>query len=91
MTTAAVVILALAAWVAFLYAWPFGPCPKCHGSGHIPRADGRRVIVCPRCKGLKRVQRPGSRTVHRLARSLRAEAAGTRTERAERASPENGD
>jgi hypothetical protein len=89
MTTAAVIILALAGWVAFLYVSPFGACPRCHGHGTTRRRGSRRVIVCPRCRGLKRVQRFGSRTVHRLARDARAEAARARQQRAERASRED--
>jgi DnaJ-class molecular chaperone len=59
----------LALRVGFLYLAPFGPCPKCKGTGHISR--GRRRPVCPRCKGRKRVQRTGSRAVHRLAFKIR--------------------
>ena len=55
------VLAVVAARVGFLYLAPFGRCPKCKGTGHIKPA--RRVKVCPRCKGLKRVQRTGSRTV----------------------------
>ena len=63
------VIAAVAVWVGFLYVAPFGRCPKCQGTGHIKH--GRRVKVCPRCKGRRRVQRHGSRTVHRAARKIR--------------------
>jgi DnaJ-class molecular chaperone len=63
------VIVALAVWVGFLYAAPFGRCPKCNGRGNIQR--GRRRPVCPGCKGRKRVQRRGSRTVHRIAFKIR--------------------
>ena len=63
------VIACLAICVGRLYLAPFGPCPKCKGTGHIQR--GRRRPVCPRCKGRRRVQRTGSRTVHRLARRIR--------------------
>jgi hypothetical protein len=31
--------------------------------------------TCPRCKGIGRRQRPGSKTVHRLARRVRRELA----------------
>jgi hypothetical protein len=55
-------IAALAVWVGWLYLRPFGPCPKCKGTGHIKRGARRRP-VCPRCKGRRRVQRCGSRTV----------------------------
>jgi DnaJ-class molecular chaperone len=63
-------IAALAVWVGWLYLAPFGPCPKCKGTGHIQRGPRRRP-VCPRCKGRRRVQCRGSRTVHRLARGIR--------------------
>jgi hypothetical protein len=88
MTAAAVILLAAAVWVGSLYLRPFSRCPRCHGTG-VTRRGQRRVIVCPRCRGLKRAQRPGSRTVHRLARTLRAEATRTRRERAQRASKED--
>jgi DnaJ-class molecular chaperone len=64
------VLAALAIWVGSLYLRPFGRCPKCKGTGHIKRGPRRRP-VCPRCKGRRRVQRRGSRTVHRLARRIR--------------------
>jgi DnaJ-class molecular chaperone len=64
------VLAILAARVGFLYLAPFGPCPKCKGTGHIKRGPRRRP-VCPRCKGQRRVQRRGSRTVHRAARKIR--------------------
>jgi hypothetical protein len=63
------VILALALWQGSLYLRPFGRCPKCGGTGHLKR--GRRRPVCPRCKGRRRVQRRGSRTVHRAAFRIR--------------------
>jgi DnaJ-class molecular chaperone len=64
------VIAALALWIGFLYVAPFGRCSKCKGTGHIKRGPRRRP-VCPRCKGRKRVQRRGSRTVHRAAFRIR--------------------
>ena len=64
------VLAVLAARVGFLYLAPFGPCPKCKGTGHIKRGPRRRP-VCPRCKGRRCIQRTGSRTVHRLARRIR--------------------
>jgi DnaJ-class molecular chaperone len=64
------VIAALAVWVGFLYVAPFGRCPKCQGRGHV-KSGPRRVKACPRCKGRRRVQRRGSRTVHRLAYRIR--------------------
>ena len=64
------IIAGAAIWAGRLYWRPFGPCPKCKGTGHIKRGPRRRP-VCPRCKGRKRVQRRGSRTVHRAARKIR--------------------
>lgn len=71
MTTLVVLtIAALAVWVGSLYLAPFGRCGKCSGTGHV-QAGKRRVKVCPRCKGRRRVQRTGSRTVHRAAFKIR--------------------
>ena len=64
------VIATLTLWLGSLYVHPFGRCHKCKGKGHIRRGP-RRVKVCPRCKGLRRVQRRGSRTVHRLVFRIR--------------------
>jgi DnaJ-class molecular chaperone len=87
MSTAVVilaVILAAAVWVGSLCFRPFGPCPTCHGTGHVIRARGRRAKTCPRCKGRRRIQRPGSRTVHRLARAVRkGQAAAARHQQEE--------
>ena len=88
MTTAAVILAAAAVWAGSLYLRPFGRCPRCMGAGTVRRGK-HRVVVCPRCHGQRRAQRPGSRTVHRLARSVRREAARTCQERAERASRED--
>ena len=49
-------------------AAPPGLSP-CKGRGDIRR--GRRRPVCPRCRGQRRIQRTGSRTVHRAARKIR--------------------
>jgi hypothetical protein len=65
-----------AAWIASLYVKPFGRCWRCRGKGNIRR--GRRAPVCPRCRGMKRGQRFGSRTVHRAVRMVRAELTRTR-------------
>jgi DnaJ-class molecular chaperone len=72
------VLAVLALRVGWLYLAPFGRCAKCGGAGHIKRArEGSRgkrrvtVKVCPRCQGRRRVQRRGSRTIHRLAFKIR--------------------
>lgn len=64
------VIGCVAVWLGSLYVAPFGRCAKCKGKGHI-RTGKRRVKVCPRCKGHRRVQRRGSRTLHRLIFRIR--------------------
>jgi hypothetical protein len=53
-----------------LYVHPFGPLPQVRGRGTV-KSGRRRVKVCPRRKGRRRVQRTGSRTVHRAARRVR--------------------
>jgi hypothetical protein len=72
------ILAALAIWAGSLYLAPFGRCGKCSGTGTIKRTregkHGRqlvRVKVCPRCKGRRRVQRRGSRIVHRAAFKIR--------------------
>lgn len=63
-------VAGFAVWLGFLYVHPFGRCLRCWGAGHIQ--DGkRRRRVCPRCKGRRRVQYHGSRTVHRLVFKIR--------------------
>jgi DnaJ-class molecular chaperone len=64
------IIAVLAIWAGSLYLRPFGRCGKCHGTGHIKRGPRRRP-VCPRCKGRRRVQRFGSRTIHRAVFRIR--------------------
>jgi DnaJ-class molecular chaperone len=80
MTAAALILADLAVWVGSLYVRPFGRCWRCHGHGNLRKR--RRAPVCPRCKGQRRAQRHGSRTIHRLARQLRAEVARTRKQHA---------
>jgi DnaJ-class molecular chaperone len=68
-----VILLALASsvlWGLTLWLRPFARCPKCKGTGHIKRGLRRRP-VCPRCKGRKRIQRRGSRAIHRLVFRIR--------------------
>jgi hypothetical protein len=70
MSTALLVIAALALWIGLLYLSPFSRCGKCEGAGTV-KTGPRRVKVCPRCKGRRRVQRFGSRTVHRAVFKIR--------------------
>jgi hypothetical protein len=64
---------ALGAWIGSLYAWPFGPCGRCKGTGRNRGSNARRFGTCRRCDGRGRVQRLGSRTVHRAAWRVRGE------------------
>ena len=69
--TAFLIIFAIAAaWLASLLLKPFGKCLLCRGKGNIRRKGKRRAPKCPLCKGLKRRQRLGSRTVHRIRRQV---------------------
>ena len=73
--TGHVVLLALAYaawWLASRYWWPFRACPRCSGKGTNKGSNRRRFGDCGRCHGSRKVQRIGSRTVHKLARSLAA-------------------
>jgi DnaJ-class molecular chaperone len=79
MTHILIAAAVLAAWVVFLYVSPFGRCGRCRGRGVVIR--GRRASKCPRCHGARRQQRPGSRTVHRAVRMVRAERERARKER----------
>lgn len=77
MITAARDVLIAAAlltlWAGSLYRWPFRQCPRCRGTGRNHGSVTRRFGTCRRCDGHGRVQRRGSRTVHRLAWSVRGE------------------
>ncbi len=66
-----------------LYFSPFGPCPRCHGTGRVWRGTRQRPrpVTCPRCKGVKRRQRPGSKTLHQLIRRVERYHARQRRER----------
>jgi DnaJ-class molecular chaperone len=67
----ALVVLAVIGWWAW-HAWfhPFRPCPRCHGKGTNPGSNRKRHGDCRRCHGTRRVQRIGSRTVHRAVRAI---------------------
>jgi hypothetical protein len=75
--------LAVIGWLAFLYVSPFGRCWRCRGRRVITSARGK-PRRCPSCGGAGRQQRPGSRTLHRAVRLVRAELARTRRERSTR-------
>ena len=65
-------------WVGSLLVHPFGKCLLCRGKGNLRRKRSRRAPKCPLCKGLKRRQRLGSRTVHRIRRQVAAHWRGPR-------------
>lgn len=70
MTGFLILSIGLIAWVLSLLVHPFGRCWRCGGKGNIRRKGSRRAPKCPLCKGLKRRQRTGSRTVHRIRRQV---------------------
>lgn len=75
----------LALWLFSLYVHPFGRCPRCRGERMVVRpSSGKRKprpVSCRTCKGVGRRQRPGSKTVHRLARRVSRELARQRQAR----------
>jgi hypothetical protein len=81
-------VAALLAYSASLYKYPFRPCAWCKGSGRSKGSNGRRYGHCWRCHGTGRVQRLGSRAVHRLAWAIRGEWSRARVRRAERRAAE---
>jgi hypothetical protein len=64
-------------WLASLYLWPFRPCPRCSGSGRNTGSNNRRHGDCGKCGGTRRVQRLGSRAIHKAVRGT-ADAARNR-------------
>jgi hypothetical protein len=77
--TAFLIVFGIAAlWLGSLLVRPFGRCWLCRGKGNIHRKRSRRAPKCPLCKGLKRRQRLGSRTVHRIRRQVAAHWRGPR-------------
>jgi hypothetical protein len=73
-----IVFAAAVMWVLSLIFRPFGRCWRCRGKGNLRRKGSRRAPKCPMCKGLKRRQRVGSRTVHRVRRQVAAHWRGIR-------------
>jgi hypothetical protein len=69
-------------YAASLYKYPFRPCAWCKGTGRNRGSNARRYGHCWRCRGTGRVQRLGSRTVHRLAWAIRGEMSQARARRA---------
>jgi hypothetical protein len=78
MTAFLILFAVVAAWVASLLVHPFGRCWLCRGKGNIRRKRSRRAPKCPLCHGLRRRQRLGSRTVHRIRRQAAAHWRGPR-------------
>jgi hypothetical protein len=72
MTVFLIVFGAGVLWVASLLVHPFGRCWRCGGRGNLRRKGRRHAPRCPACAGLKRRQRLGSRTVHRVRRQVAA-------------------
>ena len=64
---------ALSAWAVSVLIWPFRACTLCRGTGRNRGSSSRRFGTCRRCNGRGRIQRIGSRTVHRIAWTIRGE------------------
>lgn len=67
-----------AIWLLSLLVKPFGRCWRCLGKGNLRSRRRKRAPACPVCKGLKRRQRLGSHTVHRVRRQVAAHWRGPR-------------
>ena len=78
MTTFLIIFALAVLWVGSLLVHPFGRCWLRLGKGNIRRKRRRRAPKCPLCKGLRRRQRLGSRTVHRIRRQVAAHWRGPR-------------
>ncbi len=74
--TAYLAILAIVAvWIISLIVHPFGACWRCGGRGNVikkGRKGRRKAPKCRVCKGKRRRQRLGARTVHRARRQVAA-------------------
>jgi len=70
MTTFLAIFAIAVLWTGSLLVHPFGRCWLCRAKGNLRRKRSRRAPVCPLCKGAKRRQRFGSRTVHRIRRQV---------------------
>ena len=68
MNVALVVLVVAVLWVLSLRVKPFGRCIACRGKGVRVKKAGRKSKArkCWLCKGKRRRQRIGSRTVHRV-------------------------
>ena len=60
----------LAAWTGSLLVYPFGKCWRCRGRRVLIVKGRRKARKCWACKGTGRMQRIGSRTVHRIRRTV---------------------
>lgn len=67
--TALIIAAAAIGYLVHLYAWPFKPCGRCHGSARNRGSSRRAFGSCKRCGGTGRRQRIGSRQLHRAVRS----------------------
>jgi hypothetical protein len=75
-------VAALLVYAASLYRYPFRPCIWCKGTGRNKGSNARRFGHCWRCAHTGRVQRLGSKSVHRLAWAIRGELARSRARKA---------
>lgn len=84
MTLFLIIVIAGGGWIISLFIWPFGPCGKCGGSGLNKGSSNKRFGLCRRCRGQRRHQRFGSKTVHRAVWIILGERVRAREARKER-------
>jgi hypothetical protein len=53
------------------WAWPFGHCRRCHGTGRLRALWGRSFRLCPRCDGTGRRLRIGRHLINHIRREYR--------------------
>jgi hypothetical protein len=70
MTMFLILFAAAVLWAGSLIVHPFGRCWLCRGKGNLRRKRSRRAPKCLLCKGMKRRQRLGSRTAHKVRRQV---------------------
>ena len=68
--TVLLVVAIVAVWVLTLVVRPFGNCWRCRGKRVLINKGRKKARKCWACKGTGRRQRTGSRTVHRVRRTV---------------------
>ncbi|WUI00956.1 hypothetical protein OHR68_03800 [Spirillospora sp. NBC_00431] len=72
-TTALILLAALALWALSLLRHPIGACPRCRGARVIHTRTSAKARTCNKCSGHGVHIRRGATTVHRLYWTLISE------------------